>query len=596
MTYGAMKAGSAAALDNDDVARSREQIERLCMRNLLTSQEERVFFKDLDSRFLLVSEGFVREIAPDRTAGDIVGKTDFDLFSHPHAAAAFADEQRIIATGETMPAKVELETYANRPDAWVSTTKMALLDDDGRIVGTFGISRDITEQVQAQSALAHQALHDPVTGLANRVALMDRLAQALVSLERQPGRLAVLFLDLDDFKGINDTLGHEVGDQVLVEIARRLTSISRRADTVARLGGDEFVVLCPALSGDEALKDIAGRVRTVVSAPLVQDGHDLSVTASIGAVLGADARADASELVRKADIAMYAAKRLGPNQIRLYGPELLEPAESTRTLAADLRRGIERRELFLLYQPLLDLRAGSLSGVEALVRWRHPERGVIAAADFIPVAEERGLIAQVDAFVLDEALRQLAVWGRANRRLDGITMSVNVSGHELRDLELVSRVASALARHGIAPGRLQLEITESALISEPRAAARTVAALVALGVSIALDDFGTGYSTLTHLQSLPAQILKIDRSFIAQIDGRRRDREILAAVIAMAHALGITVVAEGVENDTQLGQLRQLHCDYAQGYLLARPLAPQDILGMAARTGHWPMHQTETAA
>ena len=239
---------------------SREEIERLCIRNLLASSEERVYFKDLESRFLLVSAGWLDAEGQGRSIAEVIGKTDFDMFSEPHAIEAFADEQRIIQTGEPLVAKIERETFHARPNRWVSTTKLPLRDEHGRIIGTFGISRDVTEQIEAQEALAYRALHDPVTGLVNRVALMDRLSQALVALERRPGRLALFFIDLDDFKCVNDTLGHEVGDRVLADIGRRLKRVARRTDTVARFGGDEFVMLCPTMGADEDLRLIGDRI------------------------------------------------------------------------------------------------------------------------------------------------------------------------------------------------------------------------------------------------------------------------------------------------------------------------------------------------
>jgi diguanylate cyclase (GGDEF)-like protein/PAS domain S-box-containing protein len=559
---------------------SREEIERVCIRNLLTSDKERVFFKDLESRFILVSAGWLEGEGQGLSLQEVIGKTDFDIFSMPHAVAAMEDEQRIIRTGEPIVAKLERETFHDRPDAWVSTTKMPLLDEHGGIIGTFGIARDVTAQIEAQQALAHQALRDSVTGLANRIALMDRLGRALVGLERQPGRLALVFIDLDDFKGINDTLGHDVGDRVLAEVGRRLTRVARRVDTVARFGGDEFVLLYAALRDDDELQVISERVLRAICAPFQDRHRDVTVTASIGVVLTSDPLHDPSELLQQADIAMYQAKRAGRNRLQIYNAELHGRVESNRGLAVDLRRVIDHSELFVLYQPLCHLEDGSLSGVEALVRWHHPERGVLLPAGFISLAEQRGLIGAIDEFVLDEACRQLAAWTSADGCLEELTMAVNVSGSELQEFALVTRVSSALERHRITPSRLCLEITETALIGELGDVLRTIASLSALGVRIALDDFGTGYSTFAHLQQLPADILKIDRSFVAQLSRQSRGREILAAVISLAHALGMTVVGEGIETDAQRDELAALHCDEGQGYLFAAPLRPSEIAAL----------------
>jgi diguanylate cyclase (GGDEF)-like protein len=554
-------------------------LERTCMRNLLYSTEERVYFKDLRSRFLLVSAGWMATAAPDRTVEEIIGKTDFDVFSKEHAAAAFEDEQQIIRTGEAMVGKLEQETFLDRTGPWVSTTKMPLRDERGQIIGTFGISRDVTAQIKAEKALAYQVLHDPVTGLANRVDLMDRLSQALAGLERQPGRLAVLFVDLDHFKKINDSFGHEAGDQVLAEVGRRLSLLSRHADTVARLGGDEFVVLCGDLRDDDDVGLIGDRIVHGVRAPYVEDGRDLSVTCSVGIVVTPDPLAEPEQLIRDADGVMYEAKEAGRNRYRAFDSSQRIGTLASR-LQSELSRAIEGAELFVLYQPLFSLEDRSLIGVEALVRWRHPERGVVAPDDFIPFAEQHGLIARIDSFVLNEACRQLAEWTSREYWPSGFTMAVNVSGAELSDPEFAGHVAEVIGRNGIQAARLCLEMTETAFVGEWGDVQATLSALSRLGVRLALDDFGTGYSSLAHLQRMKVDVLKIDRSFVAQIGRSPRDREIVAAVTAMSHALGITVVGEGIETSHQLDTLAGLDCDQGQGFLFARPLSPEAVVAL----------------
>ncbi len=555
------------------------------MRNLLAYPDERVFFKDLDSRFLLVSAGFLSGIAQGLSLEEVIGKTDFDLFSRPHAVAAFEDEQRVLRTGQPMPAKLERETYHDRSDVWVSTTKLPLRDGDGRIIGTWGISRDVTAQVEAEEELVHQALHDGLTGVANRAALMDHLAQALLALERQPGSVGLLFVDLDDFKQVNDSLGHDAGDIVLSEVARRLRSIARRGDTVARFGGDEFVLLCP-LGNHDDLRVVGDRMVHAIRAPMKVAETELAVTGSLGIALTTDSCVDPGELLRQADIALYEAKSAGRNRFEVFDAETHLGVESTVGLAGELAQALEHSELFVLYQPLFRLDNGALVGAEALVRWRHPQRGVLLPGEFLAQAERRGLIEQVDTFVLDEACRQLAEWGADDESWEDFTLSVNVSGYQLRDRGLVERVASALERHRIAASRLCLEVTETALIGELGAANQVLESLAELGVRIALDDFGTGYSTLAHLQQLHTDTLKIDRSFIAQLEGGSRDHDIVAAVIAMAHALGMTVVGEGVETRGQRDGLLALDCDAVQGYMFAPAIPPGDLAALraAART------------
>ncbi|HEY2237976.1 MAG TPA: EAL domain-containing protein [Streptosporangiaceae bacterium] len=583
-----------------DHRRDLDEFALVCMRNLLASGEERVYFKDRQSRFLLVSEGWRAACAPDLTAAELAGKTDFDVFDDEHAAAAFDDEQEIMRTGQPLVGKIERESFVGRPECWVSTTKMPLRDADGRIIGTYGISRDVTPRIRAERALAHQALHDPLTGLPNRIALMDRLAQALLGVERPSvsrlgvdrarAQVAVLFVDLDSFKEINDSYGHDAGDLVLVEVARRLSALGRRTDTVARLGGDEFVVLCADLDLHATASLLADRILHAVAAPFTWGaggvgaeaggGAALTITCSVGIATTSEAATEPDRLVREADAAMYEAKKAGGNRGRTYDPAHRSRAQKD-TLYAELAAGIELGQLFCVYQPQYALQAQLLTGAEALVRWQHPSGRVMLPDEFIPLAEETGLISGIGAFVLEEACRQLARWTVRDDWPRPFTLAVNVSGRELSDSGLPGRVDLAVRRHGVDPGQLCLEITETALIGEVADVQEVLAGLAATGVRIALDDFGTGYSTLVHLQRLNADVLKIDRSFVEHISRSRRDREIVAAVTAMSHALGMTVVGEGIETSQQLTTLAELGCDEGQGLLFGRPVGPDEVGGVA---------------
>ena len=571
------------ALDRENQARSAlpldpHELDRLCMRNLLETPGERVFFKDLQGRLLRISTSFLRDYAHGASLDEVIGKTDFDFFTAEHASAAFEDEQEVIRTGEPVLGKIERETFHDRPDAWVSTTKLPLRDDDGRIVGTFGISRDMTALILAEQALAHQAFHDPVTGLANRVALTSRLAQDLVSLRRTGGLLALLFVDLDNFKLINDAFGHEAGDRVLVEVGRRLLRVSRAGDTVARFGGDEFVMLCNGLRADDDVRLIATRAARAIGEQVIEgcNGNGITVTGSIGVAMTPDASADPDDLLRQADIAMYEAKVSGRNGFCIFDGDLPARALAHCDFGAAIRKAIDNSELFVLYQPFFSLEDASLCGAEALVRWRHAERGVLAPEDFIPLAEKRGLVDAIDSFVLDQACRQLSRWAREGPCTDHLSVAVSLSGGQLSDPALVERVASTIKRHDLVPSRLCLQITEAGLMRETRGAATVLSALSDLGVLLALGHAGTAYAVLAHAQRLNVDILKLDRSFVEQIGGGH-DQTIIGGIVAMARALGMSVVCDGIAADRQLDVLRVLGCDEGQGFLWARPLPPEQV-------------------
>ncbi|MCU1675287.1 MAG: hypothetical protein JWM93_45 [Frankiales bacterium] len=704
--FGSPEAG-ASALDAATLA-------RICLDNLLSSEPEKFYFKDLGSRFVRVSIGHT-QLFHVETAADIVGKTDFDFFTPEHAQPAFDAEQRIIATGEPLIDLEEMETWPDRDPTWAVTTKMPLLDEAGRIVGTFGMSRDITQRKllaleleaktallaeveselrrllesspdgmlrydtelrhvyanpaalelferpapeilgrtsrelslpeefldtwepalrhvlqsgdtglvefrmgekaprffearmvvesspsgdvsgvfvivrdltdrkRAEEALALQAVQDPLTGLANRVLLVDRLGQALVRLERQPGRLAVIFLDLDRFKVINDSLGHAAGDALLIEVARRLRVAARRSDTVARFGGDEFVMLCERLAADEDAAVIAGRISRALSDIFLYDDQIIRLTGSMGIAVASDPSTRPDGLIRDADAAMYQAKERGhgSGSYQFFDAGVRERAVARMTMEGELHLALERGEFRLVYQPLVTLDDEKrLLGFEALIRWEHPERGLLSPIDFMNVAEDTNLIVPIGRWVLDEACRQLAAWNACRSADDALAVAVNVSARQLGHASLAADVAQVIARHRIDPRLLTVELTETALLEEAVTSGATLDALSSLGIRLALDDFGTGYSSLGHLRRYPVNVLKIDRSFVDGLDAGRGDVAIVGAVTAMARALGMTTVGEGIETPGQFAALRSLGCDEGQGYLISRPLRPDEVVSM----------------
>ena len=420
-----------------------------------------------------------------------------------------------------------------------------------------------------RAQFSHQALHDPLTGLPNRTLLLDRLSQAEARASRWGKRVAVLFLDIDRFKVINDSLGHDAGDQLLVSVAERVRECLRPGDTAARFGGDEFVIVCEGITSAAEALDIARNMTDAFGSPFLLRGEQTFLSASIGVAIGPGAQSVPTDLVRDADSAMYRAKERGRARYEMFDPGMREQAVTRLEMENELRRALALGELRVHYQPIVRLSDGAVVGSEALVRWDHPERGLISPAEFIPIAEETGLIRRVGAQVLDEACRQLALW-QADRVpwSDGSSaVSVNLSPCQLADRRLVSQVADTIERWGIDPTSLCLEITESALVDDLDSTLAVLFRLTALGVRVALDDFGTGYSSLSYLRALPAEVMKLDRSFISRLDEDERDRSIVDGMIRLAHSLGMTVVAEGVETAGQLQRLQAFGCDLAQGFL-----------------------------
>ncbi|HEX7167056.1 MAG TPA: EAL domain-containing protein, partial [Acidimicrobiales bacterium] len=417
----------------------------------------------------------------------------------------------------------------------------------------------------------HAALHDPLTGLPNRVLLLDRLEQALERSRRHNHLVAVLFLDLDRFKVVNDSLGHDVGDRLLVAAAQRMTSVLRPGDTATRFGGDEFVVVCEDIEGETDATEIAQRLADALLEPFSLGEHEAFVTVSVGVAISTDADDEASSLIRDADAAMYRAKERGRARAEVFDRGMRAEAIARLETENDLRRAIERDELRVFYQPAVDVASGEMVGCEALVRWDHPEKGLVSPASFIPLAEETGLIGRLTEWVLEEACRQLAEWNATLSLPTDFNVAINLSAREVSEPGLVETIAAVIARHNIDPPQLSLEITETALLQDIDAALGALARLRRLGVTVALDDFGTGYSSLSYLRRLPVDVLKIDRSFVARLGDDGKDRAVVAGMIDLAHALNLTVIAEGVETSAQLHELRLLGCDAAQGWFLARP-------------------------
>ncbi|HET8632047.1 MAG TPA: EAL domain-containing protein [Thermomicrobiales bacterium] len=514
---------------------------------------------------------------------DLVGMNVLALVA-PEDRAWIAE--RLAQVAATPGVHEALEVRVRHKDGstrYVEVIPHNLLDDPS-VTGIVINSRDITERKALVEHLTHQAFHDPLTGLPNRALFLDRLGHAVSRAERGQATVAVLLLDLDRFKVINDSLGHEAGDRLLTAVAERLRACLRPGDTVARLGGDEFTILLEDLPDAERPRLVAERILERLREPLILDGREVVVTTSVGIALSAPGQDQPENLLRNADIAMYRAKAEGKAGYQVFDPSMTAHALERLDLEHALWRAITRGEFRVQYQPIVRLDTGRVVGAEALVRWERPGRGLVPPGEFIPLAEETGLIVPLGRWVLREACRQAREWHEAHPHHPPLAMSVNLSARQLRQPGLVDDIAAALRETGLAPQYLQLEITEHVVMGNAPAMVSRLRRLKDLGVRLAIDDFGTGYSSLSYLKRFPVDTLKIDKAFVGDLGAAAggEDAAIVQAVLSLAHTLGLAVTAEGAETAEALGRLRALGCDLAQGYQIARPLSPADFAAFLA--------------
>ena len=466
--------------------------------------------------------------------------------------------------------------HKNARIKWVSLVKHVIESDAGEPLGIRTSLRDVTNRKRMEKQLEHRSLHDPLTNLPNRELFLDRVSQAVGRSFGSGNQFAVLFVNLDRFQAINDNYGHSMGDKVLVRISETLRKTIRSIDTVARFGGDEFVILLEEVSGRDEVRNLVSQVQNFLIETIEIDGVMFNITASIGFDIVENGQADKDELVHNAQLAMYKAKKAGKNRFVAYSKIMREGIVNVLAVESDLKRALQAKEFEAYYQPIVNLNNGELYGFEALARWRHPERGLVNPGEFIPVAEETGLIVDLGAQILEDACATLNRWRSKYSAATDLTMAVNISAKQFVEVSLVNKVKGILERSGLPPNYLKLEITETVVMLDAVESSARLNSLKKLGIMLSIDDFGTGYSSMSYLQKFPMDQLKVDLSFVRLMEKSPENVEIIRAIVTMAHSLRLGVVAEGIENERQRDLLNSLNCDYGQGYLYSRPLPMEE--------------------
>ncbi|MFC5769922.1 EAL domain-containing protein [Thauera sinica] len=558
------------ALAERDRALNASQRNLYLAEKVIENSLEGILITDADARIMSVNPAFTR--LTGYTAEEVIGRNPSLLSSGRQSKAFYARMWESIKAdgcwqGEVWNRRKNGEVFPE------FLTINAITDHDGRLTNYAALFSDISEVKQNEQRIRDLAYFDPLTGLPNRRLLDDRLQVELAHASRQHGRVAVMFVDLDRFKRINDSLGHEVGDQLLVEVARRLCGCLREDDTVARMGGDEFVIVMSDADGPEGAAHAAGRMAAALRRPIVVDGRELVVTCSIGISFYPDDGEDSGTLIKNADVAMYRAKAEGRNAFQLYQPAMNARSLEHLALEAALHRALPAGELLLHYQPIVSVAGCHTVAAEALLRWRHPDLGLVSPADFIPIAEDTGLIVPIGEWVLRTACEQHRAWSAAGR--PPVRMMVNISARQFRDHDFIDMVRRVLRETGMVPGLLTLELTESILMDDTCQGIALLEELRMLGLRVALDDFGTGYSSLGYLKRFPIDELKIDRLFVRDIDRNPRDAALAAAIISIGHSLGLRVIGEGVETAAQFDMLAARGCDLMQGFHFSPPVAAE---------------------
>ncbi|MCA1940302.1 MAG: EAL domain-containing protein, partial [Caenispirillum bisanense] len=584
-------AGTAQHLARPDTARIERAGARLGSAFQIVRDQERlrlqgtamaaaanaIFITDVDGRILWVNEAFTRLSGYEPQ--DVIGQTPAVLKSGIQSKEAYRSLWETVTQGRVWRG----EMVERRKDATLYTvdqTIAPITDEKGVVTHFVAVHEDVTERKRAEERIRYLANYDTLTRLPNRVLFRDRLHQAVGHARRVHKALAVMFVDLDRFSRINDTLGHAAGDKLLGLMAERIQAVAEDADTVARIGGDEFAIIQADLPNAEAAAVLAKKVVDAVGATVEMDGHAIHLGANVGIAIYPQDGDDPDHLIKNADMAMYRAIRSETASYYFFSSEMNAEAQVRLGIEGDLRRAVERNELQLYYQPQISVATGAIIGVEALLRWLHPEQGMISPARFIPIAEDSGLILPIGDWVLSEALRQSRAWQDSG--LPAITMAVNISAVQFRQEGLVARVTELLSAHAVDPTTVELELTESMLMQDARIAIELLTDLSDLGIQLAIDDFGTGYSSLSYLKQFPVDKLKVDQSFVRHLTTDKNDAVIARATINLGHSLGLEVVAEGVEDADTFAYLKAEGCDVAQGYYFGKPMPADQVAALLA--------------
>lgn len=556
------------------------------LRKIIDLVPHMIFAKDKEGRFILVNQAMAD--AYGTTIEALTGASHEDFHQSKGELDEFRrDDHEVIQEGKPKFIPVQSFEDSTGRKRLLQTIKIPFLVPGQKEFAVLGVAVDITDQKKAEEKLLHNAFYDPLTDLPTRTLFLDRISEALSRMRREAGyHFGVFYIDLDRFKVVNDSIGHIKGDQLLISVAYRLRKKLKKMSALARVGGDEFALLVEGVSTESEARDIAEEIRVQLSEPFHLDGHEIFTSASVGVVIGSPTFKNGNDLLRGADTAMYAAKTNGRRRHEFFNEQMYSKAVTLMGLESDLRRAIDRKEFFMVYQPIVSVKTGKLAGFESLVRWQHPEQGLVSPLRFVAVAEDSGMIVPLGDWIFEEVCRQIAYWKKEFLGSFPLYVSINVSARQLHQPDFVTNVKAVIQKYKVEADLIRIEITETVLLDDNEVVLANLDALKRMNLQLYLDDFGTGYSSLSLLRKLDIEKLKIDQSFIVHLGKEGESREIVQGVIGLSHNLGISVIAEGVETREVLENLKELGCDYVQGYYYSKPISSEQTTEMIRNGVH----------